>query len=108
VADKHLLKLQRLQNKVLLTIDNFSRPTPVCDLHMAFKLPYLNDYITKLYRQQAEVIQNRENENVRNIGQGEGRQKENKCNGLTLGGSQAYDRSSNSIAVVAGATKDKA
>jgi hypothetical protein len=29
------------------------------------------DYITKLCRQQAEVIQNHENKNVRNIGQGE-------------------------------------
>jgi hypothetical protein len=38
---------------------------------MAFKLPYIYDYITKLCRQQAEVKQNHENENVRNIGQGE-------------------------------------
>jgi hypothetical protein len=29
------------------------------------------DYITKLCRQQAEVIQNYDNKNVRNIGQGE-------------------------------------
>jgi hypothetical protein len=29
---------------------------------MAFKLPPLYDYITKLCRQQAEVIQNHENE----------------------------------------------
>jgi hypothetical protein len=28
------------------------------------------DYVTKLCRQQAEVIQNHENTNVRNIGQG--------------------------------------
>jgi hypothetical protein len=38
---------------------------------MAFKIPYVYDYITKLYRQQAEVIQNNDNENARNIGQGE-------------------------------------
>jgi hypothetical protein len=37
---------------------------------MAFKIPYVNEYITKLCRQQAEVIQNHDNENVRNIGQG--------------------------------------
>jgi hypothetical protein len=29
---------------------------------MAFKLPYIYDYITKFCRQQAEVIQNHENE----------------------------------------------
>jgi hypothetical protein len=34
-ADNHLLKLQRLQNKVLRT--------PGCDLHMAFKLQYMYD-----------------------------------------------------------------
>jgi hypothetical protein len=57
-ADTHLIKLQRLQNKVLRTIGNFPRCTPVRDLDIAFKIPYVYDYITKLYRQQAEVIQN--------------------------------------------------
>jgi hypothetical protein len=38
---------------------------------MVFKLPYIYDYITKLCRQQAEVIQNHENAKVHNIGQGE-------------------------------------
>jgi hypothetical protein len=33
--------------------------------------PHVYDFITKLCRQQAEVIQNHDNENVRNIGQGE-------------------------------------
>jgi hypothetical protein len=56
-ADNHLLKLQRLQNKVLRTTGNFSRRTPVRDLHMTFKFPYIYDYITKLCTQQAEVIQ---------------------------------------------------
>jgi hypothetical protein len=55
-----------LQNKVLRTIGNFPRRTPVRDLHMAFKLSYIYDYITKLCRQQAEVIQKHENANVRN------------------------------------------
>jgi hypothetical protein len=67
-ADNHLLKLQCVQNKVLRTMGNFLRRTPVRDLHMAFKLPYIYDYIAKLCRQQAEVIQNHENANVRNIG----------------------------------------
>jgi hypothetical protein len=53
--------LQSLQNKVLHTIGNFPRSTPVRELQMAFKLPYMYDYITKLCRQQAEVIQNHEN-----------------------------------------------
>jgi hypothetical protein len=35
-TDNHLLKLQRLQNKVLRTIGNFPRCTQVRDLHMAF------------------------------------------------------------------------
>jgi hypothetical protein len=58
---------------------------------MAFKIPYVCEYITKLCRQQAEVIQNHDNENVRNIGQGEARQKKYKR--LKLGGGHAYDRS---------------
>jgi hypothetical protein len=36
-------------------------------LHTAFNLPYVYDYITKLCRQQAEVIQNNKNEHVRGI-----------------------------------------
>jgi hypothetical protein len=105
-ADNHLLKLQRLQNKVLRTIGNFPRHTPILDLHMASKLLYIYDYITKLCRQQAEVIQNHENANVRNIEQGEPRHRKYKR--LKLGGCQAYDRSSDLTAVVAGATNDRA
>jgi hypothetical protein len=89
-ADTHLLKLKRLQNKVLHSIGNFPRRTPVCDLYMAFKLPYVSDYVTKLCRQQAEVIQNHEDSNVRNIGQGEAQHMKYKR--LKLGGGQAYDR----------------
>jgi hypothetical protein len=70
-AESHLLKLQRLQNKVLRTIGNFPRPTSVRDMHVAFQIPYIYDYITKSCRQQAEVIQNHENDNVRYVGQGE-------------------------------------
>jgi hypothetical protein len=44
-------------------------------MHVAFQIPYIYDYITKSCRQQAEVIQNHENENVRYIGQGEAPQK---------------------------------
>jgi hypothetical protein len=48
--------------------------------------------LTLLSQQQAEVIINRVNENVRFIGQGEGRHRKYKR--LKLGGSQAHDRSS--------------
>jgi hypothetical protein len=91
-ADALLLKLQRLQNKVLRNTGNFPRCTPVRDLHTAFNLPYVYEYITKLCRQQTEVIQNHENEHVRGIGQGEAIRIGYKR--LKLGGGQAYDRSS--------------
>jgi hypothetical protein len=58
----------------------------------AFILPYVYDYITKLRRQQAEVIQNHENEHFRSTGQGKARHRKYKR--LKLGGGQAYDRSS--------------
>jgi hypothetical protein len=44
-ADAYLLKLQRLQNKVLRTIGKFPRCIPVRDLHTSFSLPYVYDYI---------------------------------------------------------------
>jgi hypothetical protein len=86
------MKLQRLQNKVFRTIGNFPGRTPVRDLHIAFKIPYLYDYITELCRQQAEVIQNHDNVNVLNIGQGEARHRKYKRLKLCCG--QAYDLSS--------------
>jgi hypothetical protein len=85
------LYIVALQNKVLRTIGNFPRRTPVRKLHKAFGIPYIYDYITKLSRQQAEVVQNHENVNVRSIGQGKARHR--KFKRLTLGGGQAYDRS---------------
>jgi hypothetical protein len=45
--ETYLLKLQRLQNKVPRTIGNFPRRTSVRDMHMAFQIPYVYDYITK-------------------------------------------------------------
>jgi hypothetical protein len=89
-ADTHLIKLPRLQSKVLRTIGNFPRRTPVSEMQIAFNLPYVYDYVTKLCRQQAEVILNHDNENVRNIGQCEARHRKYKR--LKLGGGQAYDR----------------
>jgi hypothetical protein len=83
--------LQRLQNKVLRTIGDFPRLTPVRDLHMVFKLQSMYDYITKLCRKKAEVTQNHKNANIFNIGQGEPRHSKYKR--LKLGGGQAYGRS---------------
>jgi hypothetical protein len=91
-ADTHLLKLERLQNKVLRTIGKLPRRTPIRELHLSFQIPYVYDYITKLCRQQAAVIQNHDNENVHSIGQGETPHRKYKR--LKLGGGQAYDRSS--------------
>jgi hypothetical protein len=86
------MKLQRLQHKVLRTTGNFPRRTPVRDLHVAFDIPFVYDYIRKLCRQQAEVIQNHDNKNAGNIGQGEANHRKYKR--LKLGGGQAYDPSS--------------
>jgi hypothetical protein len=80
-----------MQNRMLLKIGNFPRLTSVRDLLVAFQIPYVYDYITKLCRQQAEVIRNHDHENVRNIGQGEGRRRKYKR--LKLGGCHLCDRS---------------
>jgi hypothetical protein len=89
-ADTYILKLQRMQ-KNFCTIGNYPSCTPVPDLHTAFNLPYVYDYITKLCRQQAEVIQNHGNEHVRGIGQGDARHRKYKT--FKLGGGHAYHRS---------------
>jgi hypothetical protein len=91
-ADTHLIKLQRLQNRVLRSVSNLDRRTTVCDLHLAFKIPYVYDYITKLCKRQVEVILNHDNPNVRAIGQREAGRRKHKR--FKLGGGQVYDRSS--------------
>jgi hypothetical protein len=90
-ADAHHLKLQHLQNRVLHTIGNLHRCTPVSKLHVAFKIPYVYGYITRLWRTLAEVILNLVHLNVCSTGQGEARQR--KYNRLKLGSGQAYDHS---------------
>jgi hypothetical protein len=91
-ADTQLLILQRLQSKVLCTTGKFPRRTPVREFHMAFQVPHIYDYVTKLCRQQAEIMQNHENANVDDIGEGEAGRR--KYKGLKLHGGQAYARSS--------------
>jgi hypothetical protein len=90
-ADKRLMKLQRLQNRVLRVIGGLPRRTPTRLIHMEFQIPYVYDFITKICRKQAEFIQNHDNENVRNIGSGEAQHRKHKR--LKLDGGQAYDRS---------------
>jgi hypothetical protein len=55
---------------------------------VAFQVSYVYVYITELSREQAEVIQNHDNENVRIIGQGEPRHRIYKR--LKLGGGDMY------------------
>jgi hypothetical protein len=61
-------------------------------MHVAFQIPYVYDYITKLCRKQAETIHNLGNENVFNIRQGEAPHRKHKR--LKLRGCHLYDRSS--------------
>jgi hypothetical protein len=85
-AETYLLQLQCLQNN-----NNLPRFTLVRDMHVAFQILYVYNYITKLCRRQAEVVHNHENENVCNIGQGETPHRKHKR--LKLGGGYLYDRS---------------
>jgi hypothetical protein len=70
-ADSHLMKLQRLQNRLLRKTGELLRRTPIRALHLAFRISYVHDFITKKCRKQAEAIQNQYNVNVRNTGKGE-------------------------------------
>jgi hypothetical protein len=102
-TDTRLLKLQRPQNNVIRTIGNFPRRTPFRDLRTAFNLPFVYEYITTSCRQQAEVIQNHENEQISSTWQGEARHRKYKR--LELGGGQAYDRCCDLASVVAQVNK---
>jgi hypothetical protein len=55
-AQTHLLKLQRVQNRVLRTIGNFPKHTSIRDMHAAFQVQYVYDFITKSCRRQAEIF----------------------------------------------------
>jgi len=66
-ADTHIMKLHLMQNRVLRTTGNSPRPSPIPDLHMAFRLPYVYDFIAKLCRRPVEVILSHGNENIRII-----------------------------------------
>jgi hypothetical protein len=95
VADAHLLKRHRLQNRVLRAIGNLDRSTSVHDFHVAFRIPYVYDYMTTLCRTQAEVILSHLNTIVPGIGQGDAMHMMYKR--LKHGGGQAYGRSADQL-----------
>jgi hypothetical protein len=66
-----LLKLQRLQNKILRTSGKFPRCALTRELQAAFEILCVYDFVTKLCRQQTDVTQNHENINISNTAQGE-------------------------------------
>jgi hypothetical protein len=100
-------KLQVLQNRILRTIGKFPRNTPIRNIGMAFQIPYVYDYITKLCRQHAQVTQLMKM-HVFAILCKVKPNTDNTYKRLELGGGQAYDRSSDWTAVVVGATFDRA
>jgi hypothetical protein len=55
-AHIYRLKWQPMKNNFLCTIGKFLRCTPDIDLNGAFRLPYIYDYITKLFRQHVDVV----------------------------------------------------
>jgi hypothetical protein len=89
-TETHQLKLQRMHNKILRATGDLPRGASVRDMHAAFHIPHVYDYITELCRQPARVIHNSENDNVRNIGQGEARHRNYKR--LKLDGGYVYGR----------------
>jgi hypothetical protein len=75
-------------------------------LRFDFHLPYMYDYMTKLCRQQAEVILNRDDKNVRYIRQGEARHRKYKrlklgdgLRNLYSSGSWIYEEKSEALPV---------
>jgi len=63
----------------LHTTGNFPRHTLTHKLHVAFSIPYIHDFITKLCRQQADNIYNHENGCVCNIGTGKAHTESIRC-----------------------------
>jgi hypothetical protein len=74
-VDIHLLKLQRLQSRILRAIRNLEICTSARELHVAFKISYVSDYITKLCSTQTKVILNHVNPNMHGIEEGEAKNR---------------------------------
>jgi hypothetical protein len=64
-ADIHILRKESLQNNVLRTNCNVQRRTTTRELHVAIEILYVHELITKLSRQQAEVMPNRDKQIIR-------------------------------------------
>jgi hypothetical protein len=84
------LKLQRLQNKVLRTIGNFPRHTPVQELHKAFNIPYIYDYIKNYIKQELYKIMKMRMSSLL----GKAKPDTENLKSRKLGGGQVYDCSS--------------
>jgi hypothetical protein len=67
-ANRPHFEIAAFENKA---IGKFPRCTSFHELHVAFQVPYVFDYVTKLCRQQADVIKDHENANGPDIGKGE-------------------------------------
>jgi hypothetical protein len=91
-AQSHLLKLQRLQNRVLPTTGYSPRRTSVREFHVTFQISHVYYFVTKFCTQQAEAIQKHDNKNVRNIVEGDARHRKYKR--LKLGGGHVYEPTS--------------
>jgi hypothetical protein len=88
-ADSHLLNCSSCKIRVLRTTGNLPRCTPTRALSLTFQIPYLYDYITKVFRKQAQTVQNHDNANVQNVGKSEAQHR--KYERLKLGGGQASE-----------------
>jgi hypothetical protein len=53
--------MDSLKLKMVITTGNFARRTPTRELHVDIKIQSVKDFITKLSRQQAEVMRNYNN-----------------------------------------------
>jgi hypothetical protein len=73
-----LVDVYRIRIQTAIKLFRLSRRTSTRDLHVAFKIPYIYGFVTKLCRQQTEIIPNHENVNVRNTGQAELNTEKNK------------------------------
>jgi hypothetical protein len=94
--------LQKKPLSIEIAVTAKQNSLPHCNIHMVYQIviciwlaihiPHVYDYMTKLCRQQAKVIQNHENENVHNIGQGTPQHRKYKR--LKLGGGHIYGQTS--------------
>lgn len=67
-SDAHLLNLQKRFPRLTGKAD---RLIPVLEMNMAFRIPYVHNYIVEFCRKHAKAFQNQLNTNVRAIGQEE-------------------------------------